>query len=49
MVQEKLARHKEEREVMKRPADKEKSAKGVVFDNFGYRKNGLVCKVGAKG
>jgi len=39
VVQEKLARHEEEREVVKRPADKEESAKGVVFDNFGYRKN----------
>jgi len=39
-MQEKLARHEEEREVMKRPADEEKSTKGVVFDNFGYRKTG---------
>jgi len=35
MVKEELATHKEEREVVQAPANKEESAECVVFHHFG--------------
>ena len=39
MMQEQLAAHQIEREVVKTPSHEEESTEGVVFDDFGYSKN----------
>jgi hypothetical protein len=37
-MEEKLATHEEEGEVVQEPAHEEKAAQGVIFDNFSCRK-----------
>ena len=37
MMQEQLAAHQIEWEVVETPSDEEETAQGVVFDHFGYR------------